>query len=447
MKRQSFRGYTARAISRCVLMALVSVSTAGAETDAACRQRHFGNFSEWSAAVNMGPVVNYGVFEYWPAISPNGLSLYFGSARPGGIPPVISFGQQDIWVTRRASLGAPWGVPRNLGPNVNSEFADSSPALSQDGHWLVFGSNRRNGKCRATGADEFYVSYRENAEDDFAWEPAVNFGCEISGKGENLSPTFFHDDDKGITTLYFSSPRAGDSVLDSDIYVSTRRFHGSFGPAALVPELNSPVADVGPSIRADGLEMFFKRGLFGGPADLMVTTRETTSQPWTTPKSLGPLVNSVGVDNQQPFLSCDGTTLYFVSNRPGGTGGSYDIYVATRTKLEEPAPVLLSVSRDGSGQGAILHAGTSQVASSANPALIGEALEIYVTGLVDGSTVPPQITIGDRVAEILFFGKALGFAGLNQVNVRVPGITPGPAVPVRLTYLDRLSNEVTIGVR
>ena len=119
----------------------------------------------------------------------------------------------------------------------------------------------------------------------------------------------------------------------------------------------------------------------------------------------------------------------------GGCCGTFhtgaEIY---RPAVVAPAPVLLSLSQDdGQAPGAILHADTHQVVSSSNPAIVGEALEVYCGGLLDGSPIPSQIVIGGRMAEVRWFGKAPGLIGVNQVNVRVPGgVAPGPAVPVRL---------------
>ena len=113
-----------------------------------------------------------------------------------------------------------------------------------------------------------------------------------------------------------------------------------------------------------------------------------------------------------------------------------------------PAPVLFSLSGDGKGQGAIWHSATGQITSSQNPAVAGEILSMYTTSLAEGGVVPPQVAIGGKLAEILFFGDAPGYPGYSQVNSRMPnGVVPGSAVRVRLTYIGRPSNAVTIGVQ
>jgi hypothetical protein len=99
-----------------------------------------------------------------------------------------------------------------------------------------------------------------------------------------------------------------------------------------IPELNSSSNEIRPSIRQDGLEIFFDSSRAGGVGgdDLWVATRDTVFAPWSTPVNLGATVNTSAGDNQ-PWLSADRETLIFRSTRPGGSGGD-DLYMTTRSK-------------------------------------------------------------------------------------------------------------------
>ncbi|HSE48380.1 MAG TPA: hypothetical protein VLA96_04150 [Terriglobales bacterium] len=283
-------------------------------------------FGPWSTPVNLGPVINTTLyFEQGACISKDGLSLYFHSNGPGG------FGAADIYVSQRPSVDAPWGPPQNLGPIINTQSGEASPMLSPDGHRLYFQSGRPGG----AGAADLYVSRRHNKRDDFGWQPPQNLGSGVNTAALEQQAWIFEDETTGITTLYFTSNRPG-GLGGSDIYASELQPDETFGPAVLVAELSSPANDGGPTIRRDGLEIIFpsnRAGSLGsfGDDDLWVATRPTTSDPWSAPENLGPVVNTEFTDGL-PELSADGTTLYFNSADPTRT--SFDLFVTTRTKLK-----------------------------------------------------------------------------------------------------------------
>jgi hypothetical protein len=279
-------------------------------------------YGDWTAPVNLGAVVNSNtVQDAGPAISRDGLSLYFYSDRPGGL------GLTDIWVSKRASAGDPWGAPVNLGPTLNSASSDFVPTFSRDGHWMFFASFRPGG----FGNADIWASWRPDVSDDFGWQTPVNLGSGVNTASNDNGVGYF-ENDGGAPQLFFGSDRPGGSG-DADVYVSERRADGTWGPSTRVPELSSSGADNRPSVRDDGLELVFYSNRVGGLGgnDLWASTRPTVASPWSAPVNLGAPVNS-SADDGHPYLSADGRTLVSYSSRPGGSGGR-DLYTATRSAL------------------------------------------------------------------------------------------------------------------
>ncbi|MHC4109502.1 MAG: TolB family protein [Planctomycetota bacterium] len=258
---------------------------------------------------NLGSTVNSSYGDWDPSISGDGLTLYLGSDRLGGS------GFVDIWVTTRPTTSDPWGLPVNLGAPVNTSAQDFGPSISADDLQLYFSSNRLGG----SGDIDLYVTTRPTTSDP--WGPPVNLGSTVNSSYSEHSPDISAD---GLSLYFCDWPnqRPGGFGND-DLWVTMRQTKSNpwASPVNFGLTVNSSAGDGAPSISADGLAFFFDSTRFGGQGDgdIWVTTRKTTTDPWGTPVNLGSSVNS-SVWDVTPDISGDGSTLYFSSNRTGGSG-------------------------------------------------------------------------------------------------------------------------------
>ncbi|WP_424961666.1 OmpA family protein [Ekhidna sp.] len=93
--------------------------------------------------------------------------------------------------------------------------------------------------------------------------------------------------------------------------------------------LNTQWAEGSGSFTKDGQTFYFSscRGQGGADCGIMVSYLEDGQ--WSEPQFLNEYINEPGSENKQPSISATGDTLFFVSNRTGGTGGS-DIWMSLK---------------------------------------------------------------------------------------------------------------------
>ncbi|MCF8277692.1 MAG: OmpA family protein [Flavobacteriales bacterium] len=209
--------------------------------------------------------------------------------------------------------------PINLGEAVNSDQYEYFPVLTADEQTLIFTRNER----RSAGMDyqeDFYVSVKDGDH----WSTALSVGPPINTDDNEGAQTITAD---GQQLFFIGCNRKG-GMGSCDIYRSLRNGKDWGRPENLRSPVNSSKWETQPSISSDGKTLYFvsnREGGFGG-SDIWVTHLAPNNE-WSVPRNLGDVINTPFAE-ETPFIHPDGRTLYFTSNGHVGMGEK-DIYMTT----------------------------------------------------------------------------------------------------------------------
>lgn len=216
-------------------------------------------------------------------------------------------------------------VITNLGDNVNTPYDDYAPIISADGLTMMFTSRRPILKedidLKMQGMENVYTS----EYDDMIWKWSRPQLLEesVNQKERHNSAIALSNDGQRLL-LYRGDP-------DGNIYESVLDGERWSEPVKLPKPINSKKHESSASIAPDGRTIYFvsnRRGGQGG-SDIWVCRQGKGVNGWEEAENLGPVVNTER-NEEGVFIHPDGKTLYFSSKGHDSKGG-YDVF---KTVLE-----------------------------------------------------------------------------------------------------------------
>lgn len=281
-----------------------------------------------------------------------------------------------------------------------------------------------------------------------------NLGDSINSKYLDLFPSLTADEN----TLVFMRRDPYGKDWNEDFYISHFVKEHWTKARNMGDELNSIYQDGAMSLTNKGNEMYFASDRKGGFGSVDIYYSQRKNGKWTIPVNLGASVNSVAWETQ-PSISADGKTLYFVSTRPGGFGGS-DIWMTTKnlkglwntpinlgptinTKYEEQTPFIhsdgqtlyfSSFGHPGMGSADIFYCRKDSIGKWSTPINLGYPIntkneENSFTVSLDGKHVYYSSEKGKEEGDLDLFYFDL----------------PEGARPISVTYLNGIITNITSG--
>lgn len=215
-------------------------------------------------------------------------------------------------------------IINNVGPVINQETNDFSPVLSIDETAIFFTSRRlRPDTSNSVNTDfdtgewkeDVYVSYKDRAGNWMTPE-ILNLNSDTHDATIGVSPDgqtlFIYRDIDGNGQIY-QSALVGETWSD---------------PSLLGSDINTDAWETHATISADGSTLYFvsnREGGFGG-RDIYKCVLLPNGE-WSRALNVGASLNTIW-EEDSPFLTPDGQTLYFSSSGHNSMGG-FDIFYST----------------------------------------------------------------------------------------------------------------------
>ncbi len=156
----------------------------------------------WSEPVPLNDNINSTFSENSVSISPDGNTLYFSSDRPITEDKT----DLDIYYSKKDRKGE-WGVAKNIGSVINTEFDEDGPFMDYDGKTLYFSSKGHKGMG---GYDIYKSEYNEETEE---WSEPINLGYPMNSPDNDIYFVSIPGGKRG----YYASAKA-DGLGFTDIY-------------------------------------------------------------------------------------------------------------------------------------------------------------------------------------------------------------------------------------
>jgi hypothetical protein len=225
-----------------------------------------------------------------------------------------------IHTATRAQPTDPWSNVTEVPGLSILNITDATPHVLPDGLTLYFSSNRQTG---ATGALDIYVLHRSDRNSAWSLPPTLVSSLSNATFSETGAST-----DETQTHLIFAANNAGYYRLFESTRPDTNTTWGPPG-AVFLPDANA-YDDMNPFLSPDGLTLWFQsnRPPPGGGAsgmEIYVMRRDSVDDSFDgEPQRVGPPISSIGED-QDAWVSRDHSTLYYATSAPAGVFHIYSI--------------------------------------------------------------------------------------------------------------------------